>query len=133
MIVKANAEYTGGGIYRFTAQLNDKRYVVGNSEWDGLYIVDEDPDATEESWYNEWFDKHVVEIVKDIAYEDDQLNLSPFDDIKHLDKRSFLATYWSFVKFKQTIIFTFYTKSDGILRSTKIALFFIISPNKIIS
>ena len=62
-------------------------------------------------------------VIKDIAYEDDQLNLSPFDDIKHLDKRSFLATYWSFLKFKQTIIFTFYTKSDGILRSTKIALF----------
>ena len=68
MIVKANACYTGGGIYRFTAQLNDKRFVLGNSEWDKLYITDEDPDATEESWYNEWCDKHIVETVKDSAY-----------------------------------------------------------------
>ena len=68
MIVKANACYTGGGIYRFTGQLNDKRFVLGNSEWDELYITDEDPDTTEESWYNEWCDEHIVETVKDSAY-----------------------------------------------------------------
>ena len=59
----------------------------------------------------------------DINYEDDKLNYSPFEKAKELDKRSFFATYWSLLKFKQTIIFTFYTSSIGILRSTKIALF----------
>ena len=67
-IIKANACYTGGGIYRFTAQINDRRFVLGSSEWDELYITDEDPDATEDSWYNEWCDKHIVEIVKNEAY-----------------------------------------------------------------
>ena len=70
MIVKANAEYTGGGIYRFTAQLNDKRFVLGNTEWDEIYITDEDPDATEESWYSEWCDKHIMETLKDEKYAD---------------------------------------------------------------
>ena len=70
MIVKANAEYTGGGIYRFIAQLNDKRFVLGNSEWDEIYITDEDPNTTEESWYNEWCDKHIMEILKDEKYAD---------------------------------------------------------------
>lgn len=68
MIVKANAEYTGGGIYRFTAQLNDKRFVLGNTEWDEIYITDEDPDTTEESWYSEWCDKHIMETLKDEKY-----------------------------------------------------------------
>ena len=62
-------------------------------------------------------------IQKEYVYEEDQLNFAPYDDIISKDTRSFLQTYWSFLKFKQSIIFTFYTKSDGILRSTKIALF----------
>ena len=55
--------------------------------------------------------------------EDDQLNYASYETASEKDKRNFLATYWSFLKFKQTIIFTFYTKTAGILRSTKIALF----------
>ena len=59
----------------------------------------------------------------DLVYEDDQLNFAPYNESCRKDTRSFLQTYWSFLKFKQSIIFTFYTASDGILRSTKIALF----------
>ena len=62
-------------------------------------------------------------VVKDLVYEDDQYNFAPFDDVNGKDTRSFLQTYWSFLKFKQSIIFTFYTRSYGILRSTKVALF----------
>ena len=61
--------------------------------------------------------------MKDLVYEDDQYNFAPFDDVNGKDTRSFLQTYWSFLKFKQSIIFTFYTRSYGILRSTKVALF----------
>ena len=62
-------------------------------------------------------------IKKDLTYEDDQLNYAVFEQAKMHDFRSFMSMYWSNLKFKQHIIFTFYTKTDGILRSTKIALF----------
>ena len=64
-----------------------------------------------------------VNAQRDLVYEDDQLNFAPYGDSYGKDTRSFLQTYWSFLKFKQSILFTFYTKSDGILRSTKVALF----------
>ena len=66
---------------------------------------------------------NVNNAVLDLKYEDDYLNFAPYDDAVNHDTRSVLATYWSFLKFKQSIIFTFYTRSNGILRSTKIALF----------
>ena len=62
-------------------------------------------------------------IKKDLTYNDYQLNFVPYTVATKLDKRSFLCTYWSFLKSKQLCIFTFYTKEDNILRSTKIALF----------
>ena len=64
-----------------------------------------------------------VNAQRDLVYEDDQLNFASYGDSYGKDTRSFLQTYWSFLKFKQSILFTFYTKSDGILRSTKVALF----------
>ena len=62
-------------------------------------------------------------IKKDLTYEEDQLNYAEYEQAKKHDFRSFMSMYWSNLKFKQHIIFTFYTKTDGILRSTKIALF----------
>jgi len=65
-IIKANAEYTGGGIYRYTAQTDNGTWLVGNSEWDVICEVNADPDETEDSWYNEWYDDHqTAEHVKD--------------------------------------------------------------------
>ena len=55
--------------------------------------------------------------------EDDDINFASYSYFINNDKRTFGQIYWSFVKFKQTIIFTFFTNSKGILRSTKIALF----------
>ena len=69
-IIKADAEYTGGGIYRYTAQTDTETWLVGNSEWDVIYEVNADPDATEDSWYNEWFDEHQI-----AEHEDDYLEL----------------------------------------------------------
>ena len=63
-IIEANACYTGGGIYRYTAKLADGKYLVGDSEWDCFVLCDADPNVTEDSWYGEWFDKHeIAEIV----------------------------------------------------------------------
>ena len=68
--------------------------------------------------------KHKSHKVKgDATFEDDELNYFTFEKAIEEDKRSFLMTYWSLLKFKQIIIFTFYTNSRGILRSTKISLF----------
>ena len=78
-----------------------------------------------EKQYDDFLDKKIktTNVVRDFVLEDDQFNFAPYNDVKEKDYRSLLRTYWSFLKFKQSIIFTFYTKSDGILRSTKIALF----------
>ena len=67
--------------------------------------------------------QNVTNVVRDIVYEEDQLNFLPYDEVITKDYRSLLKTYLSFLKLKHSILFTFYTKSDGILRSTKIALF----------
>ena len=69
-IIKANAEYTGGNIYRYTAKTDAGTWLVGNSEWDVIYEVDTDPDKTENSWYNEWFEEHQIE-----EHEEDYLEL----------------------------------------------------------
>ena len=84
----------------------------------------EKKEAREKLGYPEFVkDKTNVIGQKDLVYEDDQLNFAPYNDSYGKDNRSFLQTYWSFLKFKQSIIFTFFTTSEGILRSTKIALF----------
>ena len=59
-IIKANAEYTGGGIYRYTAQTDAGTWLVGDTLWDAIEEVDADPDETEESWYSEWMEEHAV-------------------------------------------------------------------------
>ena len=76
------------------------------------------PSATERKLKNK-----KVNGKKDSLMEDDDINFASYNDFKNKDNRTFLQTYWSFLKFKQTIIFTFFTNSKGILRSTKIALF----------
>lgn len=70
-VLEANAEYTGGGIYRYTAKINADgvtRWLLGSSDWDVIYLMDEDPDSTEDSWYNEWSDAHTVRILADDYY-----------------------------------------------------------------
>ena len=65
----------------------------------------------------------VEDVVQDLKFTDDQLNFANYEEfIKH-DFRSFLSMYWSFLKQKQLILFTFYTSKDNILRSSKLVLF----------
>ena len=59
----------------------------------------------------------------DLVYNDDQINFAPYEFASSKDNRSFFGTYWSFLKSKQSILFTFVASKDNILRSTKIALF----------
>ena len=66
-IIEANAEYTGGGIYRYTAQ-TEEGWLLANSEWDCIYLMDADPNETEDSWYNEWCDEHEQKIYEDEEY-----------------------------------------------------------------
>ena len=66
--------------------------------------------------------KKVKNVEKDATYEDYEILFAPYSDALK-DTNSYLLTYWLFLKFKQSIIFTFFTKSSGILRSTKIVLF----------
>ena len=59
-IIKANAEYTGGGIYRYTAQTDEGTWLIGDTLWDWVLEVDADPDETEDSWYGDWCEAHEV-------------------------------------------------------------------------
>ena len=59
----------------------------------------------------------------DLVYSDYDLLFLPYFQSFSKDSLSYLMTYWNYLKFKQIIIFTFFTQSKGILRSTKIVLF----------
>ena len=59
----------------------------------------------------------------DLTYKEDELNSVDFKIAQVQDKRSFWKYYWSLLKLKQLLIFTFYTYTDYNLRSVKIALF----------
>ena len=61
--------------------------------------------------------------VKDSVLNEEQLNYADFAIAKDKDKRSYLRMYWSLLKLKQLIIFTFYTSTDYNLRIVKIILF----------
>ena len=58
------------------------------------------------------------EICSEIA-----LNNAEYTEVKNKDDRSYWKTYWSFLKNKQLLIFTFYTNNDGNIRVVKISLF----------
>ena len=60
--------------------------------------------------------------VGDYVRKDNELNYSDYKDAKKNDKRTSLAMFWSFLKHKQIILFTFITK-DRNLRILKVSLF----------
>ena len=75
--------------------------------------------------YGEFLDHgkpKVSNIEKDVVYTEYELNFVPYEDAISKDSRSYIRTYWNFLKFKQLILFTFFTHSKGILLSTKITL-----------
>ena len=62
-------------------------------------------------------------VQKDIVFKDEDCNSLEYEEAKIMDPRTFIRYYWSLIKMKQLLIFTFYTYTDHNLRIVKIALF----------
>ena len=58
-----------------------------------------------------------------IKYNDYEINNLQYDDALNYDKRSYTQYYFSLLKTKHLIIFTFYTKNDYNSRAIKVILF----------
>ena len=58
-----------------------------------------------------------------VKYNEYELNALSYNDAIKTDKRSFIQYYWSLLRIKQVLIFTFYTKDDNNSRIIKISLF----------
>ena len=67
--------------------------------------------------------KKPSEVIKDIQYNEEDLNFADYNTALEKDKRSFIRYYWSLIKMKQLCVFTFYTYTDHNLKCVKIALF----------
>lgn len=70
-ITKATAVYSGGGIYLYYAELENKQWVMGNDEW--LIIVDTNPIANEQTFedssYYEWQAEHLVKQIPEKDFQ----------------------------------------------------------------
>ena len=70
-IMKATAVYSGGNIYLYYAELENKQWIMGNDEW--LIVVSENPIANEETFedsgYYEWQEEHLVEQIPEEKYQ----------------------------------------------------------------
>ena len=64
-----------------------------------------------------------IEGKEDSFMTEEDLNSANFEIAVEYDKRGYLKLYWSLLKLKQLLIFTFYTSTDHNLRIVKIALF----------
>jgi hypothetical protein len=66
----------------------------------------------------------IVSLKKDIInYNDYELNNLPYEKAKKLDKRTYFQYYFSLIKMKHLIVFTFVTKNDYNSKIIKIILF----------
>lgn len=67
-VIKATAEYTGGGIYIYGGQLEDGRYFFTADDYeDYVMILDADPVNNEDACYCDWQEAHLVEELMDEA------------------------------------------------------------------
>ena len=64
--------------------------------------------------------KKVIKINK---YNDYEINNLTYEEALKIDKRSYMQYYFSLIKTKHTLIFTFYTKNDYNSRKIKVILF----------
>ena len=71
-ITKATAVYSGGNIYLYYAELENKQYIMGDDDW--LIVVDSDPLANEETYeesgYYEWQEEHLVKQIPEKEYQE---------------------------------------------------------------
>ena len=54
------------------------------------------------------------------------MDLLSYDKAKILDKRDYLGYYWSFLKYRQLILFTFFSYDDYNFTFIKIISFFLL-------
>ena len=66
-IKKATAIYSGGGIYLFYAELENKNWIMGNDDF--LIVVNTNPLVTDESDYYDWQMEHLVEEISENDYQ----------------------------------------------------------------
>jgi len=66
--------------------------------------------------------QQVTDINEDRFLKEDELNFGNYDQIEGKDSRAPLKMFWSFLKFKQIILYSFYT-TDKNLRILKISVF----------
>lgn len=70
-ITKATAVYSGGGIYLYYAELENKQWIMGNDEW--LIIVDTSPIVDEQTFensgYYEWQEEHLVKQIPEKDFQ----------------------------------------------------------------
>ena len=64
-IRKANAEYTGGGIYVYWGQLEDGKYFLADDDGE-MMLTETDPESCwEDVWYWEWQCEHGIQVTKE--------------------------------------------------------------------
>ena len=68
--------------------------------------------------------KEIIKIDKTFKYNDYELNNLEYNKAIELDKRSYLEYYFSLLKRKQLILFTFYTNDDYNSKMIKMSLLF---------
>lgn len=70
-ITKATAVYSGGGIYLYYAELENKQWIMGNDDW--LIVVNTNPLADkqtfEDSGYYEWQEEHLVKQIPEEEFQ----------------------------------------------------------------
>lgn len=70
-ITRATAVYSGGNIYLYYAEMENKQWIMGNDEW--LIVVNADPLVDEETFdnscYYEWQEEHLVQQISDEQYQ----------------------------------------------------------------
>ena len=66
----ATAVYSGGGIYLYYAELENKNWIMGNDDW--LIVINTNPLADEQTFedseYYEWQMEHLVKEVPEKEY-----------------------------------------------------------------
>lgn len=71
-ITKATAVYSGGNIYLYYAELENKQYIMGDEDW--LIVVDKNPleneQTYEDSGYYEWQEEHLVKQIPEEEYQE---------------------------------------------------------------
>ena len=95
--------------------LNKKRKIVEKK-------LDKEVENERKNYDELNMEQNIDNINEDLSLKDDELNFGDYEQVQGKDLRSPLKMYWSFLKFKQIILYAFYT-SDKNLKIIKISLF----------